>query len=355
MNKLRTFVVAGSVALALAVPLTALEYGIEPASRDGYLTALVAVVLLPSVPVALAYGKLGVRRVAEYRRNGSGLSFERKSIFVSEGPVGDVDRVLADVETAVESAGEYDECRRDQFGEGPGFTIRHTGFHNSFVRVTGDGRLVVTGASENTHSLASLVERVTSLRLKRTRNHPFAAVKPVRGAPRAFLGVLLVAVLLVGAGGLGAAAYPADAYGAPERAVLVGYDARSAAVPGYDGTDATLDKAAFLVSGLDEEAVELSWDRNGTSRLSRHSRQSVFLSARAADMLATAREGDLTAAERDRVSAIEADLHAAECRVASSIATRIEEGRVEGDTTTLEEDRATLRGRAADAGVECDA
>ena len=353
MNKLRAFVAGGSVGLAVVTLWTALHYGIAPGSEEGYLTAVAAVVLLPTLPLAAMYGKLWLHRLAEYRRNGSGMSFERKSIFVSDGEVGDADRTFTDIQKAIDGADEYDEVRRDTFGEGRGLTVRHTGFHNSFVRVADDDRLVVTGASRNTHSLASLVERVASLSMERTRSHPLLDPKPIRGAPRAFFSLFLVVVFLFGVGGVGAAAYPADAYSAPERTILVGYDARADAVPGYDGTDATLDKAALLVSALDEEAVEIEWDRNSTAKLSSHARQSVVLSATVADMLSSARDGSLAPAERERVSTLEADLHAAECRVSSSIATRIENGRVEGDTATLTAARETLRERAAAAGAPC--
>lgn len=355
MNKLRTFVVCGSVALAFATVWAVFRYGLSPASNPGYLRAAAVVVLLPVIPVALARAKLWVRRLAEYRRNGSGLSFERKSIFVSGGDVDDAEGTLADIEEAVVATDEYDECRRDAFGEGRGLTVRHTGYHNSFVRIAGDGRVAVTGASENTHSLASLVERVTSLPMNRTRVHPLLEPKPVRGAPRAFLGLFLVGLFLVGAAGVSAAAYPADAYSVPERAVFVGYDAQADLVPGYDETDATMDRAALHVSALDEEAVELQWDRNGTAKLAEHTRQSVFLSARGAEMLDGVRDASLTPAERERVSTLETDLHAAECRVASAITTRIEKDRVEGDTATLTDARRTLRERAVAAGHPCNA
>lgn len=355
MNKLRTFVGFGSIALALATLWAVFRYGLSSASNSGYLRAAAVVVLLPVIPVALARAKLWVRRLAEYRRNGSGLSFERKSVFVSDGDVDDAEGTLADIEEAVTATDDYDECRRDEFGEGRGLTIRHTGYHNSFVRVAGDGQVVVTGASENTHSLASLVERVASLSMNRTRVHPLLEPKPVRGAPRAFLGLFLVGLFLFGVAGVGAAAYPADAYSAPERAVFVGYDAQADLVPGYDETDARMDRAALHVSALDEEAVELQWDRNGTAKLSEHTRQSVFLSARGAEMLDGVRDADLTSAERERISTLETDLHAAECRVASAITTRLEKNRVEGDTAPLTDARRTLRERAAVAGHPCNA
>ncbi|EMA06481.1 hypothetical protein [Haloferax denitrificans] len=353
MNKLRGFVVGGCLTLSVALAFVGLHYGLGPASRDGYVTALVAVALLPTIPLVAAHAKFALRRLAEYRRNGSGLSFERDSIFVSADTVGDAERALSDIEAAVEAADEYDECRRDRFGEGRGLNVRHTGFHNSFVRVASDGRLVVTGASQNTHSLASLVERVASLTMERTRSHPFFARKPVRGAPRAFLGLALVVVFVFGAGGVVGAAYPADAYSAPERVVLVGYDTRAVATPGYDATDATLDKAAFLVDSLGEEAVEIGWDRDDADKLTTHGRQAVFLSETVSTQLGAVREDASATGERERVAALEADLHAAECRVAARITSRVESGNVAGDASALVSAGESLRASAADAGYAC--
>ncbi len=353
MNKLRTFVVGSVATLVVLAAWTAFRYGFAPESAAGYARALAAAALIPAVPFAAARGKFWVRTLAERRRNGEGLSFERKSIFVADDPVDDRTDVLAAVESAVSESDAFDDCYPDRFREGEGLTVRHTGFHNSFVRVTTDGRMVVTGASEKTHTLASLVERVAATAMERTRRHPFVDTTPVRGAPRAFMGLFLVVVFLFGVGGLGAAAYPDDVYSGPERAVLVGYDTRADAVPGYTRTDATLDKSAFLVDSLDEEAVEVGWDRDDVARLETHTDQAVELSATVSDSLASVRERDLSAAQRARVDTLEADLHAAECRVAAAVTTRIEKDRVEGDPAPLERDRATLRQRAAAAGVTC--
>ncbi|WP_152042525.1 hypothetical protein [Salinigranum salinum] len=353
MNKLRAFVIGATATLVVASVWTAISYGVAPESTRGYLFAVGAAVVIPTVPVVTARGKRWVRQLAEYRRNGRGLSFERKSIFVSTESVDDSERVLADIQTAVDTADEYDDCRRDRFREGPGLTVNHTGFHNSFVRIGTEGRLVVTGASKKTHALADLVERAATVTMKRTRRHPFFRTTPVRGAPRSFMSVFLVVVFLVGIAGVGAAAYPAEVYSAPERAVLVGYDGRAAVVPGYDSTDATLDKAAFLVSALDEEAVELRWDRDSVNRLRTHTAQSVVLSETVTGLLDSARERELSASQRERAASVESDLHAAECQVAAAVTTRLEEGRVDGDPTPLERDRATLRDRAAAAGASC--
>lgn len=354
MNKLRIFVGGAVVALSFLTVLMIPQYGYSPESSGGYFTVIAVIAALPTIPIAATYAKHGIRRLAEYYQNGGGLSFERNSIFVSLSGLNDTDQVLSKIKTAVEDTGKYDECQRDRFGEGHGLTIRHTGFHNSFIRAADDGRLVVTGASENTHSLASLVERVGSVTMERTRTHPFLNIEPIGGAPRAFLGLLLVVLFMFGVSGVAAAAYPAGAYSTPERVVLVGYDSGATLVSGYDTTDATLDKAAFLVGSLEEEAVEINWDRDNANKLATHTKQSMALSVTITELFASSQKSKLTSTERERLTTLEKELHAAECRVASSITTRIDSGRVKGDTTQIKRDRAALRERAANAGMECE-
>lgn len=355
MNKLRTFVRAGSALLLVAGAWAYLTYGVTPANRGAYLRILAAAVLLPTVPRVLATVKFYVDRVRETRANEGGLSAERGSIFVSESPVSDAERTLSRLADAISDEDDFDGVSRDEFSEGPGLTVRHAEFHNSFVRLTGDGHLVVTGASTRTHSLADVVERVASLSLRRRRTHPFRSADPVRGAPRSFLGLFMAVLLLFGVASVGAAAYPADVYNSSERVVLAGFDARADVDPGYGETDALLDRSAFLVDALDEEAVEIGWDKDAASRLERHGSQSLVLSATASDTLTDARERGLSAAQADRAETIRSDLHAAECRVAGVIDERLREGKVTGDTSDLRRIRAELRDRAASAGAACGA
>ncbi len=355
MNKLRTFVLGGSAFLFVAGAWAFLTYGVTPANDGAYLRLLAAAVLLPVVPRALAAAKYLVGRGLEARENGGGLSAERDSIFVSESAVGDAERTLSRLADAIADADDFDGVSRDEFAEGPGLTVRHTGFHNSFVRVTGDGHLVVTGASTRTHSLADVVERAAALSLRQRRVHPLRTADPVRGAPRSFLGLFMAVLLLFGVASVGAVGYPADAYNASERVVLVGFDVRADAAPGYDETDALLGKSAFLVDALGEEAVELSWEKDAETKLERHASQSLRLSAIVSDNLATARERGLTAEQADRAETIRNDLHAAECRVAGAIDKRLEEGKVAGDASDLRQMRTTLRERAASAGAACGA
>lgn len=355
MNKLRTLVLGGSASLLVAVAWAATTYGVTPANAGAYLRVLAAAVLLPAIPRALAAVKYAVGRGLEARENGGGLSAERDSIFVSEATVSDPESTLARLADVISAEGSFDGVSRDEFDEGPGLTVRHAGFHNSFVRVTGDGRLVVTGGSTRTRSLADVVERVAAPSLRRRRLHPFRTAEPVRGAPRAFLGLFMAALLLFGVASVGAVGYPADAYNASERVVLVGFDARADAVPGYGETDALLGKSAFLVDALGEEAVEVEWDKDAAARLERHASQSLALSSTASANLAAARERGLSAAQADRAATIRTDLHAAECRVAGAVDARLAEGTVTGDPSDLRRMRSELRARAASAGATCGA
>ena len=355
MNKLRTLVLGGSAFLLVAVAWAFLTYGATPANAGAYLRVLAVAALLPAIPRALAAVKYVVGRRLEARENGGGLSAERDSIFVSESAVGDAERTLARLADAISAEEDFDGVSRDEFDEGPGLTVRHTGFHNSFVRVTGDGRLVVTGGSTRTHSLADVVERVASLSLRQKRTHPFRTAAPVRGAPRAFLGLFMAVLLLFGVASVGAVGYPADAYNASERVALVGFDVRADADPGYGETDALLGKSAFLVDALGEEAVEIGWDKDAASKLERHAAQSLALSSTVSDNLATARDRGLSPAQADRAATIRSDLHAAECRVAGAVDKRLRAGKVTGDLSDLRRMRSQLRDRAASAGAACGA
>ncbi|WP_101296996.1 hypothetical protein [Halegenticoccus soli] len=342
MNKLRAFVLGGSAFLLVSAAWASLTYGADGTTAGLYLRVLLVAALLPAVPKALSHLKLWLRRIAQYRENRGGYSSERGSIFVSETPISDPEATLDALVDAVESAPGYDGVSRDAFSEGEGLTVTHTGFHNTFVRVAGDGRLVVTGASEKAHDLARLAERTCSVALARSRTHPFLKPDPVRGAPRAFLSLFLVVLLLFGVGGVTAAGYPGDTFNPSERVVLVSHDARADVDPGYTDTDAKFDKAAFLVAALDEEAVEIGWENNESAGLEAHARQSLRLSETVRTLLSSARDDGLTAEQAERSARIERDLHGAERRVAEAITERLERGRVEGDRADLRDLRDRL-------------
>lgn len=317
MNKLRTFSLSAAVFLQLLAVWGALYYGPSVGYASFIPVALVGL-LIPAIPPVLAWLAFHARRLWPNRGKKPAFSFERGSMFVSTDSVSDPERVLGRIREAVTGDERFDAVTDDRFSEGAGLTVGHAGFHNSFVRFS-EGRLVVTGASERTHALADLVADACSLSFERARNHPFKTPAPIRGAPRAFLGLFLVVLLLVGASGFATVAYSGSAYNTAEKAVLVGFDAREEFVPGVTPDETRLDKAAFLVDGLAEEAVEIRWERNSTERILAHGRQSVSISNDVRQLLSAARDDGLDPDEAARADRIETELHDAERSVATAI------------------------------------
>lgn len=328
MNKLRTL---GSVGGGLLLALTAwatVRYG---GSAAPYAVATLLGVAVVSLPHVAARAKAAVRglrhRLADEE---AGFSEERGSVFVSESTVDDPVDCLEAVVAVVRGDADYDDVERDAFEEGPGVTVTHGGFHNSFVRVTDSGQVVVTGASARTATLADTVSRVSSLSFKRTRNNPFQPIEPVRGGSRVFLGLLLVVLLALGVNAVGAAAYSPATYNPAERTIMVGMDAHADLDPRVSATEARLRKAAFLVDVLEEEAVEVRWEGNETGRVANHGRQAIRISADARALLGAVREESPTSAETARADRIESDLRDAERSVAVALTDRAESDRLDG-------------------------
>jgi len=320
-NKLRGLSVGGGAFLVGAAAWTAASYG-ATANR----ATLVGVALLgigvAAAPRALATGKLWSYRLRRAREAGGADGPGRDATYVSADPIRDPDDALGVVAAVVRDSDEYDEVRDEQFPEGVGLTVTHVGFHNSFVRITDADRMVVSGASERTRSLARDAGEVLGVSLEPASSNPFRGPRPVRGAPRVFLGVLLVALVVVGAIGLVGAAYPSDAYNPAEKSVLVAVDARADADPGFSDAEARLAKAAFLADVLDEEAVEIRWDGDDRRSILAHGRQALRIREDARELLEPVRDGAPTRARERRAARIAADLREAERRVAVAIDAR---------------------------------
>lgn len=330
VNKLRLVSAGGGITLLLATAWATVHYG-PSVGYASFLWPLVVAVAVLGLPQLLAHGKLWWHNARQWWETRGGFSFERGSLFLSAESVDERTTLVDDVVDAVQSVEEYDDVRRDEFPEGLGLTVTHAGFHNSFMRITRSGRVLVTGASERSRDLAKLLESRFGLTMERTRFNPFLEARPVKGAPRVFLGLFLVALLIVGTVGIGGAAYQTQAYNPAEKVVLVGLDARADA-PGIDDDQVRLQKAAFLVSVVEEEAVEIQWAQNSSERVETHSRQAVLVSEDADRLLNETRErGD--AAERQRAAELRADLREAEATVAMAIADR-NTGSVASDNLT---------------------
>ncbi len=321
MNTLRV-VSAGGGALVVAAALwAALRYG-DP-SR--FLPGAAVGVVVAVAPRGIARVRHHARSLRERRgEDGPRHGPERGAIFVSETKVEDpLDRLEAIV-PAVRADGSYDEVARERFEEGPGLSVVYGGFHNSFVRVSEAGRVVVTGASERTTELVETVSDAADLSFRRRRTSPFAGPDPVRGAPRVFLGAALVGLTVVGLVVVAGGAYPSPAYNPAERTVMAGIDARGDLDPRISRTDSRLSRAAFLAAVVDEESLEIRWVGNDSERVRRHGEQALTAARDARALLASTRAAGLTSAQRERADGIERRLAAAQRSVAAALATKTE-------------------------------
>lgn len=317
MNKLRALSWGGGGLIAALALWAAVHYGGSPV-RFG--PAVIIGGAAAGLPFGFAYFKSAINSIRlRFADTDEGFSAEQGSIFVSESAVEDPFDCLESVISAIDGDDEYDEVKRDSFEEGPGLTVLHAGFHNSFVRITSAGRVVITGASERTYGLADTVSKVYSLSFERTRNNPFDGMDPVRGGPRVFLGVIVFTMLLFGVNAVTVAAYPSDAYNPAERTVLVGVDARASVDPGVSETDARLSKAAFLVDVVNESSMEVRWQINDTERIASHGETSLQVSSDARTLLATVNDGSPTPKQAERADRIERRLSDAERSVAAAL------------------------------------
>jgi hypothetical protein len=332
MNKLRGLSLGGGVLLVVASVWALLRYpGWVPFTTAG----LVAVVVMV-LPGAIAYGKLWLRRgwrlLGEIRSDGP----LGNTSFVSQSPVEDPETELRAIAETVQNAEAFDAVRREEFDDRDGLVVTHAGFHSSFVRLTQRGRLAVTGASGRTEQLVDLIEAARPHSLDDQTNNPLRQPDRVRGAPRVFLGVLLVALLVVGAGAIANGAYPSGVYTSGEKAVFVGVDARADVHPGVSLDDATLSKASLVVSSIEEEAVEVRWEVNSTDRIAEHGQQSLRMSQDVRRLLAEARAGPLTDEQAARADRIETALHEAEAKTATALTRRVgQEGVDEGQAEVV--------------------
>lgn len=342
MNKLRILSLGGGGFLVVASAWATLRYaGWTPFAWAALLGLVVAV-----VPSVMARAKLWARRGWRGLGRVRSDSPLRDATFVSESPVDDPSVELDAIADSVRDADGFDAVRHEQFDNGDGLVVTHAGFHSSFVRLTRGGRLAVSGASRRTRNLVDVIEATRPLSLSDRANNPLRRPDPVRGAPRVFLSIFLVGLLLVGVGGIANGAYPAQAYTSGEKTILVSIDARADFVPGVTATDATLSKADFVVGALEEESVEVQWESNSTTRLVEHGRQSLQMSTDVRGLLADARAGSLTDEQAARADHIERDLHAAEADTAEALTKRVEEGGLIGEKTELVSVRDDLRSAA---------
>lgn len=345
MNKLRGLSLGGGGFLVIASVWATLRYGGWTPFARAVLLALVVVV----VPSVLARAKLWARRGWRGLDRVRADSPLRDATFVSESLLEDPGAELEAIADSVRAADGFDAVRHEQFDTGDGLVVTHAGFHSSFVRLTRGGRLAVSGASRRTRRLVDVIESTRPLSLSDRANNPLRRPDPVRGAPRVFLSVFLIGMLLFGVGTIANGAYPSEAYTAGEKTILVSIDAQADIDPGTTATDATLSKADFLIGALEEEAVEVQWESNSTAFILEHGRQSLRMSDDIRGLLAEARDGSLTDEQAARADRIERDLHAAEVATAEALTERLEDGGLEGDTSEIRVTRNALQDAAGRA------
>lgn len=334
MNKLRALSFGGGVVVVATALWATVHYG---GSSLRFAEAALFGLVGAGLPSGIASLKGAVRSLRRRRADvDERLSAERGSIFVSDQSIDDPVDCLETVLSVLRAEDRYDEVGRETFEEGPGLSIVHDGFHSSFVRITGAGRVVVTGASKRTHALADLVSETCSLTFERTQDNPFKGSEPVRGAPRVFLGVLIFVVLLAGTNAVGAAAYTDDAYNPAERMVLVGIDIQGDLRSDVSETDTALSKAAFLVDIVEEGTHEVQWAEDDSDRAVEQGRQALVVSNNARTLLATVRAESPSSEQLERADRIERRLGDAEHAVADTLDERADE--------SDEADAAALRG-----------
>lgn len=319
VNKLRAVsLFSGGVVVLLAV------WGLfrYPQSM-GFLKMAVYGAAVATLPWTIAYTKLVLFQGYWAIKNRQATSTERGSIFVSTGSVLDRSGVLADIESAIDEGMPEGSVSLDQFVEGPGLSVTFAGFHNSFVRIDKKNRVVLTGASKKVKELKNTIESADILSFKQSYINPFVRPMPVSGGFRILLGVAIIGLMIVGVMGVSGTAYPVDAYNPSEKTILMGFDLWADLDPSKSTTESHLDKAAFYVAILEEEAIEISWDN--ASRASVHAAEAIKTSDDARAELKTARATPLSQPQSERADRIEQEIQAAEKEVAVALEEKMAE------------------------------
>ena len=324
VNKLRQTANAIGTFLLVVAIWGAVEYG--PVAR---VTTFVGVGLLGVVvavtPVAIARGR---RHYGWLRTEVGGGSRTGGSYYVSTGRVGGHERTLRAVRDAVIDVSDFDGASIDEFPEGPGLSVVHSGFHNSFVRISPDDRVVISGASERTSAVADLLRDRLGVDFDRRRSNPLRNERPVEGGLRVVLATVFVLAAVGGVLAVAGAGYPSTAYNPVEKAVLASYDARVTVSPSMTRTDAAIAKAEFRITTLQEADTEIRWAGNHSKRVLVHGYGAATTAATVRATLADLRDESLTAAQRARVADARTDLRAAESAVAEALVARADDAAI---------------------------
>ncbi|ERG99929.1 MAG: hypothetical protein J07HQX50_01083 [Haloquadratum sp. J07HQX50] len=333
MNKLKYFCLGGACIVSLVTSWAMVHYGPQSAILFAGIFGLGSTAL-PSVLSRMKYyvTRIYSRYLSSGPRHGPGEG----TIFVSTSPVEDAFEYLEAAYTAIDRDDTYESVTREEFSEGPGLSVIYAGFHNSFVRVSNTGMVVVTGASERSIDVVDTLRGIKDIRFEQTNRSPFVGYTPIRGAARVFLSVFVAIALMSSIVMIGGGAYPNDAYNPAERTVLMGIDAHGDLNPRVSATDTTLTRVAFLVSIVEEESTEIGWAQNKTTEIERHSQQALAVSQEARELLGSVASSDPTTAQREQIKSLRVQLTSAEAAVVTAVDEKTRSENVTS-TTTIDE------------------
>ncbi|HKJ57715.1 MAG TPA: hypothetical protein VKA37_00670 [Halobacteriales archaeon] len=264
-------------------------------------------------PIALAHGK----RALERRRHAK----TDQETYVSSPIDRDRGSFFEEARDVLAGNDAFVAVKERDFPEGTGLVVDHTSFHGTFVRLTGTGRIVVTGIKSGaTVNVVDSLEAHWPTSFSPSASNPFVGPIPVRGAPRVFLVLLLAAVAVANVALVAGVAYPTPAYNPGEKTVLMAHDFRADVDPGVSETDADLAKADFLISVLREESNEIRWEAglNGTQGVPEHDADAI--SADVTELLERVEASGPDADQRERLGRLEREHDEALTAVRTAVA-----------------------------------
>lgn len=349
MNKLRATAIVSGVLLLLAATWGALEYGAE-AGLESFVSVAVLGILVAVAPDGIAATK---HAVYQYYRESKGEDTRagiRDQYFTSAKTYPDREEILDVVRDAVRDTDGYERVVPANFPEGAGLSVTHAGFHNSFVRVSTSGQLVLAGASKRTADLADDLATALETSFERSWANPMRRRRSIKGGLRIVLAVAILTTTGLGVGSVAAAGYPSNAYNPLEKVVLASYDARATVDPGMSETDAAISKARFRVTILQESTVEVRWTANDSARLVGTGQKALAIAGDVRSTLADLRDRDLTAAQRDRLDRVAADLREAENSTATALDNRADDRGIGAGADDIREIANALRSHRSGTG-----
>ncbi|WP_458187039.1 hypothetical protein [Haladaptatus sp. NG-WS-4] len=324
MNKLRATAVGSGLVLLAGAAWGALEYGAS-AGLEPFVWVAVFGVVVAVVPDGIAAAKHAVYQSRREAKAEDARAGAKDRYFTSTKTYPSREEVLDVVRDTVRATDGYERVAAEDFPEGAGLSVTHAGFHNSFVRVTASGRLVLAGASERTADLASDLAKDLKTSFDQSWANPMRQRKPIVGGLRVVLAVAILTTTGLGLGTVAAAGYPSDSYNPLEKVALASYDARSTVDPGTSETDAAIAKARFRVTILKESVVEVRWTDNNSARLVRTGQVALRVAGDTRSTLTGLRERELTDAQERRVGRIEGNLREVEDSIAATLESRADD------------------------------